>query len=259
MKDIKIVAGDHLANLDRCGGVYRAVVDPTTQSRVTPIVGYAGKYETPDGQRAWVGDVYYNFAMAEGYPAVLGEFANCLMRQSQAQFSGGVDCILGAPMGGIALSFALAEQAVCHFAFAEKKVLAAATLEAREQSELVLDRHTIRKGWRVVLGEDVCNNFSTTKKLIELVKARGAEVVAIACAINRSMSQDSGELLRVYDDGQGLVIPVLSALEIPTKQYHQDDPAVVEDIKADNVVWKPKNEWDRLIAEMRAAEEFIKG
>jgi len=257
MMHIQIVSDHHLDNLEHCGGVYEAVVDPSTGKRVTPVVGYAGKYNAGGGEQMnWVGDVYYNFAMAESYPRALAEFARGICKQiTSTQLR--VDCILGAPMGGLAISFALAERLNCRYAFAEKKTTALATETAREQSRLVLDRHELAKGWQVVLGEDVCNNFSTTEKLIELTHARGAEVVAIICAINRSMNE--GEIVKQYNDGTGLVIPVISALEIPTMQYRQDDPHVAEDIEAGRVVWKAKDEWGELVAQMRAAKEFIQG
>lgn len=66
------------------------------------------------------------------------------------------------------------------------------TTEAkREESILVIDRHDINNGDRVVLVEDLCNNFSTAEKLIQLVEEKSGVAIAIACMLNRSIQTGS--------------------------------------------------------------------
>lgn len=230
------VSADYLEILRRCGGYYGCPKDDTGK-RLGPLVGYAGKY---DGEHQWVGEVYFNFAMAEQYPQAMVTFATDLGNVMRAQ-SVEVGHFLAAPMGGIVFGFNLAQALDRRFAFAEKSITAVATADAREVSALTLKRHDIQSGFKVVLVEDVCNNFSTTEKIRVLLEGIGAELTGIVCVLNRSPETS----------WQG--VPVMSLLHIPSMQWKQDDPEVADDILAGNVVWKPKMEWDRLAAAMEAA------
>lgn len=228
----------YLDILKRCGGYYKCPKD-NTGKRLGPLVGYAGTYG-PDKKHK-VGDVYYNFAKAEEFPHVLHHFGRNMAEKIAAayKFDNAPTVVLGAPMGGILLAGAIGRYIDCRVVFAEKKVTKAATKDSREQSELVLDRHDLEPGDTVLIVEDVCNNFTTTVKLLNLIEAASAYPVAIATFLNRS-----GETH--YVTGQhcgGVQIPVECLCFIPTEQYRQDDPAVVADIAAGNVVWKPKNDW----------------
>ena len=236
-KIVEIVPDDHLETLRRCGGYYKCPKSPDGE-RLGPLVGYAGTYG--EEGRHYVGDVYFNFAKAEVFPHVLNLFAITLARRFRAQ-SIKVDCIMAAPMGGLAFGFALACRLDRRFIFAEKKVMAVATIGSREESKLELSRHELPDGANVVLVEDVCNNFSTTAKARALIEAAGAHLIGLACELNRSPE--------ITWEG----LPVISLLHIPTEQYRQDDPKVAADIAASNVAWKPKNEWERLMTAMSSA------
>jgi len=95
----------------------------------------------------------------------------------------------------------------------------------------------------VVIVEDVCNNFSTTDKMISLVESSGGVVVAIAVIFNRSALDN-------YQTKSGQRMPVLSVVHKHLPQYKQEDPEVARDIAAANVVWKPKDNWETLAAAM---------
>ncbi|MBI1961445.1 MAG: hypothetical protein HYS45_01950, partial [Parcubacteria group bacterium] len=218
---VEIAPGDLVETLRRCNGYYQCPKAPDGK-RLGPLVGYAGEYDAPDGTRKhWVGDVYYNFARIEEYPHVLRFVASQLAGVVRANGGlGGVDYVMGAPVGGFAIALMLAWHLDCRYVFPEKKVTAAATVSAREQSVLVFGRHEVEPGKQVLVAEDVCNNFSTTEKVRELVQAAGSRVVGIACELNRS-ARTTWEWL-----------PVCSILHLPTEQYQQDDPAVAADIAA---------------------------
>ena len=109
-------------------------------------------------------------------------------------------------------------------------------------------RHQILPGSRVLLAEDVCNNFSTTSSIADLITAADSELVGIACALNRS-----GKTSFEY---QGAV-PVTSLLALALEQYAQDDPQVREDVANGNLVLKPKNEWPRLMDIMQQSKTSI--
>jgi orotate phosphoribosyltransferase len=129
-------------------------------------------------------------------------------------------------------------------------ITALKTSTSREQSELVFSRHDVEKGDRCVIVEDVCNNFSTTGKFVKLINSRGGIVVAIACFLNRSPNVDREYCLSLEGEAKVLQIPVISLVRKVINEWKQDDPAVAEDIAKGNVVWKPKDEWARLMEAM---------
>lgn len=240
MLESKIVEGDFLATLVNCGGYYEA--PPGGH-----LVGYAGTYPGPDGQpRQFVGRVYVNFAQGEQYPPVLDEFAKGLAALlDQLEFS----VLLGAPLGGLLLASATGFYVPgVRVIFAEKQVFALATEHGRELSRLELKRHELHSADRVVLVEDVCNNFSTTEELIKVVEKWGARVAGIACFLNRSG-------LPTYRRQSGAEIPVFALENRPIQQWRQDDPEAADDIAAGNIIWKPKAEWPRLMAAMQQIQK----
>lgn len=231
--------------LDLCGGYYSCPKD-NNGKRLGPLVGYTGRYETSDGKKQWVGDVYANFAKAEEYPPIMKHFAEetkdkIEMKDKISPILDKIDVLCGAPIGGYAFSLMLGLVCNRRVIKAEKKTIAPATDKEREKSILVFGRHEVKKGERVAIVEDVCNNFDTTDQLIELIEKSGGEVVAIKCLLNRSLTIDHW-----YVSKRNVGIPVFSLVRMPIDEYKQDDPAVTDDIAAGNVIWKPKDEWDLL-------------
>lgn len=225
--------------LDLCGGYYVCPKD-NNGKRLRPLVGYAGRYETPDGKKQWVGDIYANFAKAEEYPHVLRDFSD-RMQHKLSPILNGIDVFCGAPIGGYAFSLMLGLTYDRRVIKAEKKVIAPATDKEREKSILVFGRHEVKKGERVAIVEDVCNNFDTTDQLIDLIEKAGGKVVAIECLLDRSLTVNDW-----YVSKRNTAVPVFSLVRMPIPEYKQDDPAVADDIAAGNVIWKPKDEWDLL-------------
>jgi orotate phosphoribosyltransferase len=244
-KMVKIEAHP-LKTLHGCGGFYTCPKDDDGKRR-GPLVGYAGEYEATDGtKKQWVGDIYANFAKAEEYPFVLYHFAEEIL-PVLSPYLNLIDVFCGAPLGGYDFAKMLGLVHDRRAIKAEKKVIALATENSREKSILIFGRHEVRSGDDVAIVEDVCNNFSTTDKLISLIEKSGGRVAAIVCLLNRSTTVDS-----VYSPAGGSsdVIPVISLVRLPTDEYKQDDPAVKEDIGKGNIAWKPKDEWGRLMAAM---------
>ena len=110
---------------------------------------------------------------------------------------------------------------------------------------MVFSRHEPERGERWFVVEDVCNNFSTTAKLVDQIEGYGAEVAGILCFLNRSLT-----VAETYEPRPGLVLPVVAVVRKPFGQFAQDDAAVAEDVGRLNVVWSPKKEWPRLAAAM---------
>src|SRR5262249_25444019 len=128
------------------------------------------------------------------------------------------------------------------------KVTDLATDTSREKSKLVFDRHEPETGelWWII--EDVCNNFSTTDNMIQLILERGARVAGIGCFLDRSMKTGA-----TYVSKDGTRYPVVSLVRKIIEQYDQDDPLVKDDIDRGNVIWKPKNNWTPLEEAMKNA------
>ncbi len=228
-----------LLDLNKLGGYYQCP-ESEDGKLLGPLVGYAGRYTDNDGtQKQYVGKVYFNFAQGEQDHSFRVNCADLLVESVQKTFyEDNIDCVVGLPMGGIMLSVELGRILCCDTIFAEKQVLSLATDTEREKSRLMIQRHNLETESRILLVEDVVNNFSTTKEIIQLLESIGCVVGGIACAINRSPDDHVHLLNRVW--------PVASVVHQPTQQFRQDDPAVAEYIQAGQVVWKPKNEWARL-------------
>lgn len=234
-----------LGILNALGGYYECPKDRNGR-RLGPLVEYAGKYQTSDGQKQYVGEVYANFSIAEQYPKVMKAFARWLLRHMNTAIE--IDIVCGPQMGGFAIGQACASILECRFAYIEKVVLVHGINGKRESSYLEFLRHSIRPGDRVLLTEDVLNNFSTTKEAIELIEKHGGKVVCITGLLNRS---ENGIETYAYLDQE---IPVISLVKKQFFQWEQEDPAVSKDIEMFNLVHKPKNEWPRLMKAMADAK-----
>jgi len=116
-------SNDHLETLRICGGYYECPKDREGH-RLGPLVGYAGKYPTPEGPKQWVGDVYANFAKADEYPGVLHNYATC-MNDKLGPVTANIDVFCGAPIGGYNFSVILGLVYSRRVVKAEKKVTAA--------------------------------------------------------------------------------------------------------------------------------------
>lgn len=229
-----------------CGGYYECPKGADGK-RLGPLVGYAGRDNL--GQQ-YVGDIYVNFAAVERYAVALGFIAKQLHQLLKGSTGiSDIDVYCGAPEGGKALATILSVLDNSQYIFPEKKVTAVATRSSREESDLVFSRHEPLPGERVVIVEDVCNNFSTTEALVDLIEKHEARCVGIVCFLNRSKEFSDQFVSYASLDGP-LRLPVVSLVRNPFLQYQQSDVGVADDIAAGNVVWKPKNEWYRLAEAM---------
>ncbi len=243
----RIVPDDLLATLGNCEGYYTCPTDETDRPQ-GPLVGYAGTYTTEGGKEEHlVGLTYYNFSMADRFPAVRRHFARILcdkVRQTVGQSSR--DVMLGAPWAGVRLSSALAEELNCLDLHAEKVTLEKGAPGQRDREDIILKRYKddIPKGARVFVGEELVNNITSAKKLVALIEDAGAEYAGITCAINRNA------------DGvtEFMGKPIISALYVPTPQYRQDDSFILEAVgRGMPIIFDPKPAWATLKAAMDEA------
>lgn len=249
-----VIGENLLETLTRAGGYYDCPKDETGK-RLGPLVGYAGTYLDDGVEKQYVGEVFYNMSRLEQWVEVFSYYSYQLV--SNLAKLRGVDLsrpvFIGAPWGGVSVARSLAgahdksiqdfecyEYSNARAIFAEKKTLVQAEAGKRSKSMLVFDRHSPYVGDFTFICEDVVNNMTTTEEMVTLIESRGATVVAILCKINRSGKTH-------FDHPDGRKIRIVSVMDIPTKQYRQDDPYVADDIAVGNLISKPKDVWDEKI------------
>jgi len=217
-------------------GLYESPKDERGEYK-GPLVAYAGK--DPSGKN-YVGFSYFNVAKIEQPSRSRAFFANLLAKKINDKI-GVPNHLVAAPMGGIIFSVTTADILNCNVSFFEKKITKLANPEngTKEESKLVYNRHEIAPDESVIIFEDLCNNFSTTQKMVDFLRSMGVKVVAIACVLNRSPHLTWKE------------IPIISAIHIPTPEYKQTDSEVIKLIESGQIVWKPKAEWGRLKEAMK--------
>lgn len=240
------IAADNLETLRRCGGYYECPKSPSGK-RLGPLMGYAATYTDEKGkQKQWVGDIYFNFAKAEEFPHVLNWFS-AQLGNKLSSLTEEADVFYAAPLGGHSLAQALGEFCDLRVVKVEKKRVAAAMAGSRKRSELFFGRHTIARGDRVIIVEDVCNNFSTTEQIIRLINGSHGRAIGVICLLNRSTFVENF----FASEFSSAALPVISLLRIQIPEYRQDDPFVAADVEAGNVVWKPKDNWAWLMSAMK--------
>ena len=89
----------------------------------------------------------------------------------------GIDIVVGPAMGGIIVAYELGRQLGVPAIFTE-----------RENGEMSLRRgFEIQKGQKVLVTEDVVTTGKSSLETIAVLKEMGAEIVGIACIVNRSV------------------------------------------------------------------------
>lgn len=236
-----VVSSDFLQTLLRCQAIYQAPQDAEGRW-LGPLVGFVGKYKGEDSKyHHWISSQYVNFAKAEENPFVVAMFAEHIAKSLQVS-AVIPSCILAAPMGGITLGANLAALTGIPFKFAEDRATVLATKTERKRSVYDLSRHPILPGELVWIVEDVINHGTNTRKLAARVRRAGAEVVGVSSAVNISASN----FIRLG----GKDVFISSPLRLGRDRYRQDDPRVICQVKAGNLVLKPKNHWNELMSVM---------
>jgi len=210
-----------------------------------PLVMYVGEYEDKTGkQKNYVGTVYLNLAKIENKPKILHYYAQKLASKIITN-NLNPDVIAGVPTGGNYWGEAVAKELQIDYAHVSKiKIRETDQIKGqREDFSFDLSRHELKPGDKVIIVEDLCNTFSSTKKVREAISRAGGEVIAIACAFNRSTD---------YQDGYWQDLPIIAIDQEAILKYQQDDDRVADLVKARKIVLKPKNNWEILKKAMNA-------
>lgn len=150
------------------------------------------------------------------------------------------DVIMWAQMWSVRLSLVLAEKLwIEESVYTEKW--------GEDNKEMQLKRHDIDlTGKKVILSEDIVTKWSTLTKMVELVKQKWGEVIAITCVWNRYW-KDNFE-----------TIPLISCYKPPVFELYYDKKTpelakwnYTELPKGADISEKPKNDWEELVKSMR--------
>ncbi len=238
----------------QCSAVYVCPKDRTSGQRLGPLVPYAGKDAR---KRNLVGDLYYNFGWIEPYMLVVRYFAELIankIRQNPAMAA--ATTIVGVPEGGRTLGGEIAAATGKRFVYPAKVARPKAPGADKEEFDFVFKRNELYKGERVIVAEDVQNNFNNTIETLANFVGTGAEVIGFCSALNRSPFVDT-----VFTPTSGpfanTPYPVVTAIRRAMPEHEQDDEAVAADIKAGNIEWKVKDNWARLLKIMRDNDQTL--
>ncbi|MCL2570938.1 MAG: orotate phosphoribosyltransferase [Defluviitaleaceae bacterium] len=132
-----------------------------------------GHFQLTSGRHA---EIYMQCAKVLQYP----EHTAYIAQEIAKGFAGDeVEIVLAPAIGAIVLGYELARAMGAKSIFVE-----------RENGEMTLRRgFEIPKGARVVIAEDVVTTGGTTKEVIEVAKAHGAEVIGTCSLVDRTGGQ----------------------------------------------------------------------
>jgi orotate phosphoribosyltransferase len=121
-------------------------------------------------------DTYLNKSIVSMYPARTERLCRALARKSREKFGERIDYVVSPAMGAIIYGYETARHLGVPFMFVE-----------RVSGEFQLRRgFKVGAGDRVVVVEDIISTGLSARECIDAVRRTGAEVVGLACLIDRS-------------------------------------------------------------------------
>lgn len=122
---------------------------------------------------------FFQCANVLRYPRIAGRLCDELVKRMQASMEAGrVDGVISPALGGILVGHEVARALDVRCIFAEK-----------QDNKLVMRRFSMKPGERYVVAEDVITRGGRVQETIDIVKAAGAEVVAVLVLVDRSAGQ----------------------------------------------------------------------
>ena len=125
----------------------------------------------------------------------------CVALAERARNLGKIDAVIGPALGGIILAYELARVLGVRGMFTEREV---GKMSLRRGFE-------IHRGERVLIAEDVVTTGRSSLEVAQVVRTHGAEVVGIACIVDRRVA------------GEGMSLPVISATKMKIELYEPGD------------------------------------
>lgn len=119
---------------------------------------------------------FFQCANVLRYPRIAGQLCDELVKRVMGAMDvSGTDGVISPALGGILVGHEVARAMDVKCVFAEK-----------QDNKLVMRRFAIKPGERYVVAEDVITRGGRVQETIDIVKAAGAEVVAVLVLVDRS-------------------------------------------------------------------------
>lgn len=112
------------------------------------------------------------------YPEKTGRLCKALAQKIEAAGLGKIDAVVSPALGGLIPGYETARHLGVPAMWVE-----------REGGEFRLRRFEMEKGTRVVIVEDIVTTGLSSRETVDALKAIGAEVLAVACLIDRSAGE----------------------------------------------------------------------
>lgn len=132
-------------------------------------------------------DRYFQCANVLRYPRVAAKLCDSLVEKMKAaNCLGKIDGVISPAVGGILVGHEVARALDTKCIFAEKVQGEGVDATGKPNTVLAMRRFAIQPGERLVVAEDVVTKGGRVQETIDLVKAAGAEVAAVALLVDRS-------------------------------------------------------------------------
>lgn len=132
-------------------------------------------------------DRYFQCANVLRYPRIAAKLCDALVEKMNASGAlGRIDGVISPAVGGILVGHEVARALDTKCIFAEKVQGEGVDASGKPNTVLAMRRFSITPGERLVVAEDVVTKGGRVQETIDLVKAAGGEVVAVALLVDRS-------------------------------------------------------------------------
>lgn len=132
-------------------------------------------------------DRYFQCANVLRYPRIAARLCDALVEKMKASCDlGRIDGVISPAVGGILVGHEVARALDTKCIFAEKVQGEGVDASGKPNTVLAMRRFSIAKGERLVVAEDVVTKGGRVQETIDLVKAAGGVVVAVALLVDRS-------------------------------------------------------------------------
>lgn len=156
---------------------------------------------------------YFQCANVLRYPRVAARLCDALVEKMRAGASlGRIDGVISPAVGGILVGHEVARALDVKCVFAEKVQGEGLDATGKPNTMLAMRRFSLKPGERYVVAEDVVTKGGRVQETIDLVKAAGCEVVAVALLVDRSGG-------KVAFDG----IPMFSLMRMTPETWTAED------------------------------------
>ncbi len=156
---------------------------------------------------------YFQCANVLRYPRIASRLCEAVVEKMKAGGDlGRVDGVISPAVGGILVGHEVARALDVKCVFAEKVPGEGVDASGKPNTVLAMRRFALKPGERYVVAEDVVTKGGRVQETIDLVKAAGCEVAAVAVIVDRS----SGKV--TFGD-----IPMYSLMQMTPETWTAED------------------------------------